>query len=410
MAKRQKESFLESLIFLFPSRLIKKNHLSKKDVEAIKNNLTTSFSLVYLIVGAIASILMVGLHVVMQLNSNHDYVGKYGLMAFVGQLVLMVGGMIVVALVIISRNVKKSKTAVILSRIAGDLLFICTTTYLISCIYSDAKMGFTQHSETLSAGVIFIAILALIQPMHWLDALLLDFGVTFSMIGASTYCYFKFDMGALLYYILIALVFPLTAYLVVSLLFYAESQRYKEEMENEKLHNRAYYDSLTRCKNRHALSEYLKENKTRWNRKENINLLMVLFDIDNFKLYNDQFSHLGGDYCLKSICDAIRREFPSPSLDFFRYGGEEFLLFFELRNPDEAPMILEKIREAISSLEIDAPNGAPKKMVTISVGGMLLRNVKGFVFEDELKTVDKYLYQAKNSGKDVVCYNGQIIN
>ena len=193
-------------------------------------------------------------------------------------------------------------------------------------------------------------------------------------------------------------------------LFYAESQRYKEVLENEQLHNRAYYDNLTRCKNRHALTEFLRENQYRWDKKDNVNLLMILFDIDNFKLYNDQFSHLGGDYCLRSICDAIRKEFPSPSLDFFRYGGEEFLLFFELKNPDDAPTVLEKVRESISNLDMVAPKGAPKKMVTISVGGMLLRNVKGFEFEHQMKIVDEYLYKAKNSGKDVVCYNGNLIN
>lgn len=410
MAKTRKESFHESLIFLFPGRLIRKNHLSKKDVRKIKDNLTTSLSLVYLIVGVIAAVLMAILHTVMRISSGDQYAETYGLMALVGQLFLMSSGVVVAGLVIISRFVKKPQTAVILSRIAGDLLYLGTAIYMFSCIYSDAKMGYTSNSETLSGGIIFIAILMLVQPMYWTDAIILDLGITIGVISLSVYCQFTYDMGALLYYILIALVFPLATYLVVSLLFYAELQRYKEVMENEKLHNRAYYDNLTRCKNRHALSEYLKENQVRWNRKENINLLMVLFDIDDFKLYNDQFSHLGGDYCLKSVCEAVRQEFPSPSLDFFRYGGEEFLLFFELRNPDHAPEILEKIRKSISSLELNAPNGAPKKMVTISVGGMLLRNVKGFVFENELRIVDKYLYQAKNSGKDVVCYNGQIIN
>ena len=137
---------------------------------------------------------------------------------------------------------------------------------------------------------------------------------------------------------------------------------------------------------------------------------MILFDIDDFKLYNDQYSHLGGDYCLKSICDAIRQEFPSPSLDFFRYGGEEFLLFFELRNPEDAPHVLEKVRQAISKLDIVAPNGAPKKMVTISLGGLLIKEIDIFNFEEEMKIVDAYLYKAKRSGKDVACYNNTIIN
>ena len=76
-----------------------------------------------------------------------------------------------------------------------------------------------------------------------------------------------------------------------------------------------------------------------------------MFDIDNFKEYNDQFSHLSGDYCLKSICDGIRKTFPSPSLDFFRYGGEEFLLFLELSNEEDPRYVIEKV----SAVMVDKP-------------------------------------------------------
>lgn len=201
-------------------------------------------------------------------------------------------------------------------------------------------------------------------------------------------------------------IFPICCYFVVTLLFYAESQHYKDLLENDRLNDKAYYDNLTKCKNRHALTEFLKENAKKW---KGSNLLIILFDIDNFKQYNDQFSHLGGDYCLKSIADAVRGEFSSPSLDFFRYGGEEFLLFFELEDIKEAPIIMEKVRKAIRNQEIAAPEGAPKDVVTVSLGGILIEKAESFKFEDELALVDKYLYIAKANGKDVSCFNGELI-
>ena len=213
-------------------------------------------------------------------------------------------------------------------------------------------------------------------------------------------------MKALQYYILVGAIFPLCCYFIITLLFYAESQHYKDMMEKEMLNNKAYYDNLTKCKNRHALTEFIKENSRKW---KFMNLLIILFDIDNFKQYNDQFSHLGGDYCLKSIADAVRTEFASPSLDFFRYGGEEFLLFFELEDKNEAPIIMEKVRKAIRNQEIAAPEGAPKDVVTVSLGGLLIERAEAFKFEDELALVDKYLYIAKANGKDVSCYNGELI-
>ena len=41
----------------------------------------------------------------------------------------------------------------------------------------------------------------------------------------------------------------------------------------------------------------------------------MMFDIDDFKLYNDQFSHIGGDYCLRAIADSIKTAYPSIYID-----------------------------------------------------------------------------------------------
>ena len=408
----KKKAIFDSLTFLMPLRLIKTRHFSRKDVKNIKNNLVTSFAIVYLIAGAGLALLVSALAIYMNIKVKQmgtNVIDHYGIMGFIGQIIIIACSASAVVLVILSKLIKNKKAEIILTRLAGDILYVGSVSYMLCCIFTDAEKGFTTEKEALSAGIIFVAILALIQPMHWVDAAILDLGTTFGILGVSIFCKSVYGMKAIEYYGLIAVVFPFACYLVIALLFYAESQRYKEILENEKLHNRAYYDKLTLCKNRYALSEFLKENQVRWENKENANLLMVLFDIDDFKLYNDQFSHLGGDYCLKSICDAVRQEFPSPSLDFFRYGGEEFLLFFELKEPSKAKSFMERLRNSISGLEINAPNGAPKKMVTISLGGLFIKNIKSFDFEKEMRIVDEYLYQAKRSGKDVACLNGTIL-
>ena len=411
--RKNKGNAAESFSFLTPWRLIKARHFTHKDVKNIKDNLVKSFSIVYLIVSFGLAFLLAALMVFMFINSKNKgstIIDHYGLIGLVGQITAITCCLISGSLIIVSRSISNIKVSTTITRIAGDLLYFGASCYMLCCIFTDAEKGFTTEKEALSAGIIFIAILALIQPMYWVDAIILDMGNTFGIYGVSFYCLYKFGMKAIEYYILIATVFPLACYLVISLLFYAESQRYREILENEKLHNHAYYDKLTHCKNRYALSDFLKENKSRWENNDSANLLLIIFDIDDFKLYNDQFSHLGGDYCLRSICDAVRQEFPSPSLDFFRFGGEEFLLFFELKDPNEAPHVMERVRTAISKLEIIAPNGAPKKMVTVSLGGLFMKNIKTFDFEEKMKIADAYLYQAKRSGKDVACYNGTIIN
>ena len=404
---KAKES--SSLQFLKPRQLIKSKHFSHKDVKNIKSNLTNSFAMIYLIAAIALVVIITALGVFMRIQTNNNPMEKFGFMGIVGQYFICIGSALCVVLIFISRRLENKKISTILVRIGGDVLFTAISSYMLCCIFSDAEMGFSTSSETLSAGIIFIAILALIQPMNWVDAFILDIGAAVGIISVSLYCFTAYGMQAVYYYILFALVFPFVCYMVVTLMFYVEAQRYIEIIQNERLHNRAYYDSLTKCKNRHFLNEFIKENTPRWEGKENANLLIIMFDIDNFKLYNDQFSHLGGDFCLRSICDAIRQEFPSPSLDFYRFGGEEFLLFFELKDEKEAPLILKKIQDAIARLELTAPKGAPKENVTVSLGASLLKNITTFEFEDELAVVDGYLYKAKGAGRDAACLNGTII-
>ena len=212
-----------------------------------------------------------------------------------------------------------------------------------------------------------------------------------------------------MYYLFIAVFFPITSYVIVSILFYAETQRYCEELRNEALYNTANYDELTRCKNRHALTTRVESALKDWEDDDETKLLVMMFDIDDFKLYNDQYSHIGGDYCLKAIADCIRKAFPSPSLDFYRYGGEEFLFFLEVESHEEAKGIIETIRLAVSNLNIPAPKGAPCDIVTVSVGGVIVTVGEIKDFNDVVKCADDYLYKAKRSGKNLSILNGRAI-
>ena len=407
--EQRNNKFKERMAFLYPLYLIRTKKFTKKDVKRIKDNISASTSIIRLISAVLLFLFSIIMFIAMGMETGWNQASKYGPTSIAAQVVSIVGTATSIALIIPSLYGKNEHVNAILNRLSIYTMYIGIASQMLLGIFADAQMGFTTQNESLSASVVFFAVLMLIQPSYWLDALLLDGLTIVSFIGLSVYCSLTFDMKALHYYILFASAYPLCCYFVITIMFYVECQHYKEVLENERLNDKAYYDSLTQCKNRHALTKYLKENAKRWEKEENVNLLMVMFDIDNFKLYNDQFSHLGGDYCLKSIAEAVRRAFPSPSLDFFRYGGEEFLLFFELSDPSEAPKYVEQTRKAIKELKLEAPKGAPKDMVTISVGGLLLNNVHGFSFEEQMKVVDSYLYTAKASGKDVSCFNGSLI-
>ncbi len=412
MKHRKSGKYSEGLFFLNPFLIIRNKHFSKKDVYRIKGNVLINFTLFRIIIASVLYVVSIGLMIFQYYESGGNQIAKYGFYSTVAQIVAMTGCLATIGLLVASyilRN-KKSELSIILNRIGSFILISALSIQTMLNIYTDAERGFTT-SETylgISPSLMVVIIMFIIQPSYWIDAIISVASTTIGVFSISLYCHMTFGMVMFHYYAIVSFLYPFMCFFNINTLFYAECQHYTEIIENEKLNNKAYYDKLTQCKNRHALSAYLLENGKKWE-ADGANVLIILFDIDNFKLYNDQFSHLGGDYCLKSIADAIRQAFPNPNLDFFRYGGEEFLLFFELNDPDEAPTIMEQVRKAVKGLELEAPCGAPKDVVTISLGGMLIKDFKGFSFEEEMKFVDKYLYMAKSSGKDASCYNGDII-
>ena len=75
---------------------------------------------------------------------------------------------------------------------------------------------------------------------------------------------------------------------------------------------------------------------------------MFLFDIDNFKNYNDTNGHLAGDKLLQELAglvnDAVRKD------DIFgRFGGEEFLLVLPHTNATQGMAAAEKIRSLLAN-------------------------------------------------------------
>lgn len=395
-----------SLTLFSPSLTIKHSHLSKDDVKNIKYSLLHKICITCLVIAILILLINLLFFFIMGFETNWKQIEVYGVASLIGQIISIVGTSTVIILCLISITNKNTKVKNNTAHVANILMFSVMIVYLFLSFHADVEQGFLSVTPTLSASIALISFFLLIQPVFWIEAIILDGILSFGLIGLSIFYANQYGMQSLMYYVLVAVFLPVASYMIVSILFYAETQRYCEEMRNEALHNTAYYDELTLCKNRHAL----KENVARWENDQESNLLVMIFDIDDFKLYNDQYSHIGGDYCLKAIADCIRKTFPSPTLDFYRYGGEEFLLCLEINNKEEAALTIEKVRLAVANLNIVAPKGAPCAYVTISIGGVLVSADKITDFGEIIKDADKYLYDAKRNGKNLSVLNGQIIN
>jgi diguanylate cyclase (GGDEF)-like protein/PAS domain S-box-containing protein len=181
------------------------------------------------------------------------------------------------------------------------------------------------------------------------------------------------------------------------------SERKKMEQELVDLNNRLQVltgqDSLTGVANRRLFNQTLENEWSRMMRSQKP-ISLIMFDLDHFKQYNDQYGHLMGDECLVKISKIIS-DIPMRSTDLFaRFGGEEFVVVLPETDQDAAVRFAEKLRVTVQSLQVPHAIPGHSDYVTISVG------ISTMVPNDNLSPriliseADKMLYQAKQNGRN----------
>lgn len=127
---------------------------------------------------------------------------------------------------------------------------------------------------------------------------------------------------------------------------------------------------------------------------------LALFDLDGFKLANDQYGHLVGDRILQRVAEILQAH-SRKSDCVARLGGDEFAVLWTSCTAIEARHLTESIRRAIAQVHVE---GAPQTahLVTSSVG-MAELNPK-LSAEGNYELTDRFLYESKRLGKNQVCW------
>ena len=127
---------------------------------------------------------------------------------------------------------------------------------------------------------------------------------------------------------------------------------------------------------------------------------VFLFDLDNFKIYNDTNGHLAGDRLLSKLAQLVKDTVRTDDV-FGRFGGEEFLLVMPNRTGAQAMTAAGMVRKRIEEYPFEGGSTQPLGRVTIS-GGVA-------VFPDDangqvelMQAADNALYRAKQSGRNQV--------
>lgn len=169
----------------------------------------------------------------------------------------------------------------------------------------------------------------------------------------------------------------------------------KNTIEREK--ELARIDFLTGAINSRFFYELLQMEIDRLQRN-NHSFTLVYFDVDNFKIVNDQFGHLAGDQVLQTVVSHARQHMRKTDV-IARLGGDEFALLLPETSQQAAHVVIEKLKSGLLA-EMQQRNW----QITFSIG-VLTCNSKLPNTDALVKMADDLMYSVKRGGKNAIKYS-----
>lgn len=161
---------------------------------------------------------------------------------------------------------------------------------------------------------------------------------------------------------------------------------------NDRFLRSSFKDELTQLYNRKLLNIIMEYQESLYKR-EHLNYILVMFDVDDFKKMNDEHGHVFGDIVLRSVAECIHET--TRGSDFVvRYGGDEFLVILSNASDTSTQTFIQRIEKLIqTSCQLD---------IHISVSFGYAARSECETPEAVLKLADERLYEIKaikNAGR-----------
>jgi len=202
------------------------------------------------------------------------------------------------------------------------------------------------------------------------------------------------------------------------------ADEHQKDLRIEALEKLVVQDDLTGLKNRRYLRQFLPLilEKAKANRFQ---VTLLLFDIDDFKHYNDSYGHVVGDDVLRQTAKLIRRCCRNQDV-VIRMGGDEFAVIFwdvpgeqapkaaipsERRkssqgHPRQTVFMAERFRQEMAATPFEHLGPKGKGALTIS-GGLATFPVGASSAAELFEKADQAMLDAKRCGKNLIHLVGQ---
>lgn len=169
----------------------------------------------------------------------------------------------------------------------------------------------------------------------------------------------------------------------------------RENAEKKVLMEKASRDSMTDLLNSEVCKNTI--GKLIENGSFNKKGVLILIDIDNFKVINDNYGHPAGDEVIKALASILISTFRTTDI-VGRLGGDEFCVYMH------GAMTRENIDKQILRFKdtLKKDKTTLRYHTTVSIGIMKASGVEDF--NTLYVSADKALYKAKNSGRNCHCY------
>ncbi len=175
---------------------------------------------------------------------------------------------------------------------------------------------------------------------------------------------------------------------------------YNLEESKKELLLLASIDPMTQLYNRRYFTN-TSEHLLDLAKRENKDVSIIMIDIDKFKRINDTYGHQTGDKVIIDVANKLLKHQRKSDI-VCRFGGEEFVIFLPNTSLDGANIVAQKIRKDIEESAVLEKDLILKFTVSIGISVVDIQNEINI--EESIKRADKALYQAKESGRNKVCF------